>query len=143
MAKPLEQQVLARTPRSPTQDAMRSLLHNRSAIVGMVILGILVIIAILAPVIAPYDPNAPLIGVESVKKREAPCIHWLGCAADHPQHLMGIDGNVRDQFSRVVYGSRVSLSIGFATIGFAIVLGTLLGAIAGYLGRWPDNSSCE
>jgi peptide/nickel transport system permease protein len=53
---------------------------------------------------------------------------------------MGIDGNVRDEFSRVLYGAQVSLVIGFATVGFAIVLGTLLGAIAGYLGGWGDNA---
>ena len=51
----------------------------------------------------------------------------------------GIDGNVRDEFSRILYGSRVSLVIGFATVGFAIVLGTLLGSVAGYLGGWGDN----
>jgi ABC-type dipeptide/oligopeptide/nickel transport system permease subunit len=52
---------------------------------------------------------------------------------------MGIDGNVRDQFSRVVHGSRISLMIGFTTIGFAIILGTILGAISGFFGGWVDN----
>ncbi len=52
---------------------------------------------------------------------------------------MGIDGNVRDQFSRIIYGTRVSLFIGFTTIGFAIVMGTLIGAVAGYAGGWVDN----
>jgi ABC-type dipeptide/oligopeptide/nickel transport system permease subunit len=52
---------------------------------------------------------------------------------------MGIDGNVRDQFSRVLYGARLSLMIGFTTVTFAIVIGTILGAIAGYSGGWADN----
>ena len=71
---------------------------------------------------------------------EPPCIHLLGCPADQPQHILGMDGNVRDFFSRVVYGSRVSLMIGFATVGFAIVLGTLFGAVAGYAGGLSDNA---
>jgi ABC-type dipeptide/oligopeptide/nickel transport system permease subunit len=53
---------------------------------------------------------------------------------------MGIDGNVRDQFSRVIYGSRFSLIIGFVTVGFAIVIGTILGAVAGYWGGGSDNA---
>jgi peptide/nickel transport system permease protein len=131
--------ILSRKPRTPTQDAMRALLHTRSAIVGGVILLVLVIVAIFAPVIAPYPPNQPLIGKEQVKSREGPCIHLLGCPADKPQHILGLDGNVRDFFSRLLYGSRISLVIGFATVGFAILIGTVLGSIAGYLGGNVDN----
>lgn len=118
---------------------LRRVLRQRSAIVGMIILGILILVAVFAPVIAPYDPEQVLIGIEPVKKRAAPCIHLLGCPRDEPQHLMGIDGNVRDQFSRVVYGTRVSLFIGFSTIGFSIIAGVFLGAISGYAGGWVDN----
>ncbi|HQE92315.1 MAG TPA: ABC transporter permease [Anaerolineae bacterium] len=118
---------------------LRRIFRQRSAIIGMVILGMLIFIAIFAPVLAPYDPEKVLIGVENIEKRAAPCIHLLGCPADQPQHWMGIDGNVRDQFSRVLYGTRVSLFIGFTTIGFAIVVGTVLGAICGYAGGWIDN----
>ncbi len=118
---------------------LRRILRQRSAIVGGVILSILVLIAAFAPILAPYDPEQVLIGIEPVRKRQAPCIHLLGCPADQPQHLMGIDGNVRDQFSRVIYGTRVSLFIGFTTIGFAIILGTMLGAVSGYAGGWVDN----
>ncbi|HHE72190.1 MAG TPA: ABC transporter permease [Chloroflexi bacterium] len=118
---------------------LRRILRQRSAIVGLVILGALVLVAIFAPLLAPYDPEEVLIGVEPVTKRQAPCIHLLGCPADQPQHLMGIDGNVRDQFSRIIYGTRVSLFIGLTTISFAIIIGTTLGAIAGYAGGWADN----
>ncbi len=118
---------------------LRRVIRQRSAKIGMVILAILVLIAIFAPVIAPYDPEKVLIGVEDVKKRAAPCIHLLGCPADQPQHLMGVDGNVRDEFSRVIYGTRVSLFIGFTTTGFAIIVGVILGAISGYAGGWVDN----
>jgi peptide/nickel transport system permease protein len=72
-------------------------------------------------------------------KRSPPCIHALGCPADKPQHLLGLDGNFRDLFSRVIFGTRVSLTIGLAAITFAIVIGTLIGSIAGYVGGWADN----
>jgi ABC-type dipeptide/oligopeptide/nickel transport system permease subunit len=118
---------------------MRHLFRKRSANVGMVILGMLLLVAIFAPLIATHDPTMVLIGVENVKKRTPPCIHALGCPADQPEHYLGVDGNVRDLFSRIVYGSRLSLFIGFFAVGFAIIIGTLLGAVAGYLGGWPDN----
>jgi len=125
-------------------DAMRYLFRQRSAILGMVILGAMLLTAILAPFIATQDPTLSMLDVPEeaalrVKRRTPPCIHLLGCPAEQPQHLMGLDSNVRDLFSRVVYGSRYSLYIGFASVGFAIVIGSLLGAVAGYLGGWVDN----
>ncbi len=105
----------------------------------MIILGFLTLTAILAPIIAPYDPIQVLIGIEPIKKRIAPCIHLLGCPADQPQHLMGIDGNVRDEFSRIIYGTRISLFIGFLTIGVAVIVGAFLGAVAGYTGGWVSD----
>jgi ABC-type dipeptide/oligopeptide/nickel transport system permease subunit len=119
--------------------ALRRLFRQRSGIVGMIILGFLILIAVFAPVIAPFDPNETLIGKEDIRKRTAPCIHLLGCPSDQPQHLMGVDGNVRDEFSRIVHGTRISLVVGFITVGFAIVAGTVLGALAGYMGGWTDN----
>lgn len=118
---------------------LRRLFRQRSAQVGLVVLGILFIFAIFAPLIAPYDPTDVLIGQESVKKRQPPCIHLLGCPEDQPQHIMGTDGNVRDMFSRIVFGTRVSLQIGIAVVAFAAIIGTILGAIAGYLGGATDN----
>jgi ABC-type dipeptide/oligopeptide/nickel transport system permease subunit len=119
---------------------LRRILRQRSANIGMVVLGFLILVAIFAPVIAPYDPEQVLIGIEDgIKKRSAPCIHILGCPADQPQHIMGVDGNVRDLFSRVIYGSRISLMIGFSTVGFAIIVGTILGALSGFAGGWVDN----
>jgi peptide/nickel transport system permease protein len=126
-------------PSSLWRDALRHMLHKRSALVGMIILGTLLLVAIFAPLIATHDPTQVLIGVENVKKRTPPCIHILGCPADQPQHILGVDGNVRDLFSRIVYGSRVSLFIGLSTVSLAIVVGTVLGAVAGYAGGWADN----
>ncbi len=118
---------------------LRRLFRRQSAVLGMLILAALALIAVFAPVIAPYDPTLPLIGIEDVKKRAAPCIHLLGCPADQPQHILGTDGNVRDFFSRMLYGARVSLMIGLTTVTMAIAVGVVLGALAGYLGGWTDN----
>ncbi|GIK10331.1 MAG: peptide ABC transporter substrate-binding protein [Anaerolineaceae bacterium] len=117
----------------------KRLFRRRSAVMGMIILGILVFIALTAQWLAPYDPLQVLIGVEPVKQRQAPCIHLLGCSEDQPQHIAGIDGNVRDEFSRLLYGTRVSLWIGLSTVTFAIIIGTILGALGGYFGGWVDN----
>jgi peptide/nickel transport system permease protein len=119
--------------------AWRRLFRRKSAVVGMVILAFLILIAIFAPVIAPYDPYKVLIGIEPVKMRQAPCIHLFGCPTDQPQHIMGVDGNVRDQFSRLLYGARLSLMVGLSTVSFAIIIGTILGSLAGYMGKWVDN----
>ena len=78
-------------------------------------------------------------GHDNVRKRQAPCIHLLGCPEDELQHIFGIDGNVRDVFSRVLFGARVSLRIGVIVVTVAVAVGATLGAIAGYIGGWPDN----
>lgn len=117
----------------------RRLFKQRSAIFGLSILTVLVIVAIFAPVIAPYDPSEVLIGKEDVKKRQPPCIHLLGCPEEQPQHIMGTDGNVRDMFSRIVYGTRVSLRVGLIVVTIAVTAGTIFGSIAGYAGGAVDN----
>jgi ABC-type dipeptide/oligopeptide/nickel transport system permease subunit len=121
---------------SPARESLRRLLRHRSAQVGMFILGFLILVAIFAEVIAPYDPTVLL---KNEKRRDSPCIHLLGCPADKAQHFFGIDGNSRDLFSRVIFGSRLSLQVGLATISFAIIIGGLIGAVAGFVGGWLDN----
>jgi ABC-type dipeptide/oligopeptide/nickel transport system permease subunit len=122
--------------RTPAQDAFRRLMHHRSAQVGLILLFLLVILAVFANVIAPYDPVKVL---KEAKRRDTPCIHLLGCPADQPEHIFGVDGNSRDLFSRVVFGSRLSLQVGLVTMSFAIIIGLLIGALAGYVGGWLDN----
>jgi peptide/nickel transport system permease protein len=121
------------------QITWRRLFRRKSAVVGIIILGILVFVALTAQWIAPYDPIQVLLGKEAVKARQDPCIHLFGCPTTEPQHIMGTDGNVRDEFSRLLYGARLSLMIGFTTVTFAIIIGTVLGALAGYFGGWIDN----
>jgi peptide/nickel transport system permease protein len=127
-------------PANLWRDTVGSILRQRSALAGLAILAVLVFGSVFAPLIAPFDPDQSLLGVENgVQKRSAPCIHILGCPEDQPQHIFGTDGNFRDVFSRVLYGGRISLAIGLVAVGFAIIIGTVIGAIAGYVGGGTDN----
>jgi len=124
-------------PSSLLRTTLRRLLRSRSAQVGLVILSFLLLVALFAPVIATHDPID--FTDPGNKTRSTPCIHLLGCPAEQTQYLFGLDGNGRDLFSRVVYAAQVSLFIGISTVTFAIVIGTLIGALAGYIGGWFDN----
>jgi ABC-type dipeptide/oligopeptide/nickel transport system permease subunit len=105
----------------------------------LTVLSLLVLIAVFAP-LATSDPTQAVIGVEpSARPRLAPCVHLLGCPAEQPEHVMGLDGNGRDVLSRVVNGARIDLEVGFLTVGFAIIAGTIIGSIAGYAGGTTDN----
>ena len=121
---------------NPAMLAFKRFLAHSSARLGLVLLGVLVFFAVFAELIAPYDPLVPL---ETVKRRTPPCIHLLGCDPAQEQHLMGIDGNTRDLFSRIIFGARLSLQVGLSTVTLAIIVGGLLGAIAGFAGGWIDD----
>ena len=97
---------------------------NPLAIAGAVVVGLLCLVAIAAPLIAPYDPQA----IDTWHILEAPsAAHWLGT-----------DALGRDCLSRLIYGSRISLLVGFVAVGIATLTGTLLGAVAGYYGGRID-----
>jgi len=139
-------QFLLEKPTSLWRGAFGRLRRRRTGQVGLVIIGGLLIMAIFAPLIAPFEPNEVLIGKEDIRKREAPCydaLDFIGMfrcdAEDSPQHVLGVDGNVRDEFSRVVFGSRVSLLVGLTVVVVAVSIGALLGSIAGFWSGWIDN----
>lgn len=110
---------------SLTRDTLRRLWMNPGAIAGAIVLVVMVLLAIFAPLIAPYDP----IAQDSTAIRAAPS----------PQHLFGTDNFGRDVFSRVLYGGRMSLPVGFVAVGITAVAGVALGLIAGYYGRAIDS----
>jgi peptide/nickel transport system permease protein len=143
LGTPLSEELVSQRPASLWRDTLGSILRQRSAIAGLILLGILVLAAVFAGQLATHDPLQSMIGLESPVNgrltRLPPCIHLLGCPASQPEHLLGLDGNARDLWSRILYGARVSLQIGFLTVGFAIIIGTLIGSIAGYAGGWADN----
>jgi len=99
--------------------------RNRLAVTGFLVLLVLYSAAAFAPQLAPYDPNA----IELRNKLAPP-------SGEHP---MGTDLYGRDVFSRVVYGSRISLSVGFVAVSISVTVGSLLGAVAGYYGGVVDN----
>ena len=102
----------------------RALKRNRLALIGGVVVVILVGIAVLAPRLAAWDPNRPDVN----RILEPPS----------RAHLFGTDALGRDVLSRMLYGSRVSLAVGFVSVGIAVLLGTVLGAAAGYHGGLVD-----
>lgn len=123
-------------------EAIKNIRRNRSAIIGLAIIGFMIAIALLAPVIAPFEPNLSMIGQPGHSGRlpgQPPCIHLLGCPVEQVQHLMGLDLNARDMFSRILYGARVSLVVGFTSVLFSIFIGSFLGLVAGYASGLIDN----
>ena len=102
----------------------RALHKNRLALVGGVVVVCLALLAILAPVLAPWDPNRP-----DVKRILEP---------PSRAHLLGTDQLGRDVLARMLYGSRVSLAVGFVSVGIAALIGIMLGAAAGYHGGTLD-----
>ena len=111
--------------RSRKQDFRRVFFSNRLALFGTVVMGIFIVMAIFAPLIAPYDPlQQDLAGKFAPPSRA---------------HLFGQDELGRDILSRVIYGARVSLTAGLAAVALATGVGTVIGLVAGYFGRWPDS----
>lgn len=98
---------------------------NRLTIIGLVIVAALVIVALFAPWIATYDVGATNLSMRYLPPSAA---HWFGT-----------DSTGRDIFSRVVFGARISLQVGIIVVTVSAVIGTLLGAIAGYYGGWVDR----
>jgi peptide/nickel transport system permease protein len=111
---------------APWRVSLRSLARDRSAVIGATLLGVLALVALLANYVAPYDCGAPQGIVE------------LKYAAPSLRYPFGTDEYSRDVLSRVICGSRVSLSVAFLSVLVAVTVGTMYGAIAGYVGGWID-----
>ena len=105
----------------------RQFKKNRMAVIGLVVIFLLYLVAILCPFLAPYDPTEQ--GNRVLERLLAP-------SAEHP---LGTDRFARDLLSRILYGSRVSLMVGFLAVGIAVTIGTIYGAIAGYVGGWLEG----
>jgi peptide/nickel transport system permease protein len=104
--------------------ALRVLLRNRLVLFGTLLVVALVLLALLADVVSPYDPT----DMKVVNALKPPSL----------AHLFGTDRFGRDVLSRTIHGSRIALGVALSSIGVAFVAGTLLGLIGGYWGGWPD-----
>jgi len=107
--------------------AARHFRKNRLAMAGMFVMLLLYVLALMAPLVAPFDPTAQ--GDIVLTRYRPPSF----------ENPMGTDKFGRDILSRVLYGARISLTIGFIAVGLSVTLGTAVGALAGYFGRWVDS----
>ncbi len=99
--------------------------RNRLAMAGGGVVLLLFFVSLLSPLVSPYDPSA----INAWDVLQPPSLkHWFGT-----------DELGRDVFSRVIYGARISLKVGFVSVGIAVVIGTVTGLLAGYYGRWTDT----
>ncbi len=111
--------------RPPIFDTLRHLSRNRGAAIGAVLLVLLALMAVFAPLIAPYSP----IKQNFQEVLKSPSL----------KHLLGTDNFGRDVLSRIMYGARLSLSVGIIAAGIGAGLGVIFGLISGYYGGWIDS----
>ena len=104
---------------------MGRLVQSRMAMLGLAVVVILALVSIFAPLIAPYSPTT----MDSTAIFATPSL----------KHLLGCDSLGRDQFSRLIYGGRYSLTLGFLAAALSALIGIILGTISGFLGGWVDN----
>ncbi|MUK88486.1 ABC transporter permease subunit [Ornithinibacillus sp. L9] len=114
-----------RKHKSPFQLALRRFLKNKLAIGGIIILVIILLAAIFAPLLTEHDPTyGDLLKIEKPPSEE---------------HILGTDSSGRDNFARLLYGARISLTVGFSAMLFTLIIGVITGAIAGYYGGKIDS----
>ena len=117
--------------RSPAAQAWRRFWHDSGALMGTAIVGLLVIVALFAPIIAAHDPAEQFD--DGLTGQGMPVPSTLPSSA---RFIMGSDPSGRDMFSRIVYGARVSLTVGVLANLLAVAIGLLIGAVAGYSRGW-------
>lgn len=119
-------------PRGLWSDAWRRLRRNKAATAGIIYIVAICLVAIFAPLIAPYNPNY----ASSSAQPNTPPI-W---SAGHDSHyILGTDELARDELSRLIYGARVSLAVGLVPIVIITIVGVLIGVTAAWAGGWVDN----
>jgi oligopeptide transport system permease protein len=135
--------------RSPMQDAVREFRRNKIAVAGSIFVAFIVLIALFAPLITPYDfANQNLSQVRTkpltpyiVTTDRLPRCHWAGTPLQPfcTVFLVGSDALGRDLYSRTIYGTRVSISVALVASGVSLIIGSVFGTISGYAGGRVDN----
>lgn len=116
--------------KSFTQLAMRRFMKNKLAVIGVGVICILIAVSVLAPVLAPHDPNISMMDSNGEYLKLTPP------TSDNP---LGTDQIGRDVLSRMIYAGRISLSVGLVAVSISLVVGVILGCLAGFYGRWIDG----
>jgi ABC-type dipeptide/oligopeptide/nickel transport system permease subunit len=117
--------------RHPIFDQLEKLFKNKTAVAGLIVITVFALAALLAPAVAPHDPNENAL----YEQLKPPIWSPEGRAGN----LLGTDDMGRDMLSRLIYGARVSLTLGVVSVGIAFLFGSVLGAFAGYYRGWPDH----
>ena len=118
--------------RSVLDRIVRTLRADRLALAGAVVVGLFVLVALLAPFVAPYGPEETFAFMK-------PPLSSSATASGEAFHLLGTDSFGHDILTRVIYGARVSLLVALATVAVAFSIGTTLGIVAGFYGGWVDS----
>ncbi len=106
-------------------DVIRGLKKNKTAILGLVLIALLIVLAFIGPSVSPYHPLIP----EPLNRLKGPS--W--------GHPFGTDSLGRDILSRIIYGSRISIIIGLIAVSISLIPGTILGLLSGFYGKWVDD----
>jgi peptide/nickel transport system permease protein len=118
---------------------VRGLRNDKRALVGAVVVVVFVCSAVFAPQVAPYEPEDTFTSFQEPLTSSQFDVDADG-ELESPTHVLGTDSFGHDILSRIVYGSRVSLIVAFATVAFAFTVGTTIGLVAGYYGGWVDSA---
>ncbi|GGE29032.1 diguanylate cyclase [Pullulanibacillus camelliae] len=108
----------------PIFEALKSMISSKTSLIGLILIVLLILVALFASFLAPHDPTQ---GDLFSRYKSPSGAHWLGT-----------DELGRDILSRLIYGSRISIQVGLIAVGIALVIGTFLGAISGFFGKWLD-----
>jgi peptide/nickel transport system permease protein len=110
---------------SPKRLFWKRFSRNKLAVIGGIIVAVLFFVAVLAPLVSPYNPN----DIDRKHILEPPGL----------QHLLGTDDLGRDVLSRMIWGAQISLSVGFVAVGISLIIGMTFGSLSGYYGGWADR----